>query len=278
MRINLSLNLENGDSVTPNYYYPLSMAIQDLLGFNTKEFKNYLRKIGFGHKSALYNIFSFALRFQDYTHSENQIVLKSSKANLLITAPLIDEYLNNQAEKIVNRKIEFGNSSCNSIFNIENVNILRNPDFKEKMKFSLFSPIVLCRISEVQGKNYQYFLRPGDQETNDLLTNNLKYKYRLIHKKPAPYGKVTLDWDRRYIDTHKRITKKISIMQNRDKGYDIIGIQAPFTIEGDPELIKVGYETGFGEKNSIGFGMAEGVRSNYIFKEDLELEQVEAFA
>lgn len=278
MRINLNLNLENCDCVTPNYYFPLSVAIQDLLGFKTDEFKNYLKKIGLGHKSSLYNIFSFALRFQDYTHTENKIILHNPKANLVITAPLIDEYLTGQTEKIIDKKIEFGNSCCYSIFNIENVSILRNPDFKEKMKFSLFSPIVLCRVSEVQGKNYQYFLRPGDQETNDLLTNNLKYKYRLLHNKPAPFGRVLLNWDRRYIDTHKRITKKISILQNKEKRYDIIGIQAPFTIEGDPELIKVGYETGFGEKNSIGFGMAEGIRSDYVFKDDLELEQPESLA
>ncbi|HEX2981917.1 MAG TPA: hypothetical protein VHO28_00085, partial [Ignavibacteriales bacterium] len=112
MRINLNLNLENCDCVTPNYYFPLSVAIQDLLGFKTDEFKNYLKKIGLGHKSSLYNIFSFALRFQDYTHTENKIILNNPKANLVITAPLIDEYLTGQAEKIIDKKIEFGNSSC----------------------------------------------------------------------------------------------------------------------------------------------------------------------
>jgi CRISPR-associated endoribonuclease Cas6 len=56
---------------------------------------------------------------------------------------------------------------------------------------------------------------------------------------------------------HRRVTKKITINENGRFPIDVIGIQAPFTIEGDPELIKVGYECGFGEKNSMGFGMAE---------------------
>lgn len=31
----------------------------------------------------------------------------------------------------------------------------------------------------------------------------------------------------------------------------------PITIEGNPELIKLAYESGLGEKNSMGFGMLE---------------------
>jgi CRISPR-associated endoribonuclease Cas6 len=32
---------------------------------------------------------------------------------------------------------------------------------------------------------------------------------------------------------------------------------APFTLKGDTELMKIGYEAGYGEKNSMGFGMAK---------------------
>jgi CRISPR-associated endoribonuclease Cas6 len=33
----------------------------------------------------------------------------------------------------------------------------------------------------------------------------------------------------------------------------------PITIEGNPELIRLAYESGLGEKNSMGFGMLEVV-------------------
>jgi CRISPR-associated endoribonuclease Cas6 len=34
------------------------------------------------------------------------------------------------------------------------------------------------------------------------------------------------------------------------------GWLAPFTVEGSKALIELGYETGFGSRNSMGFGMA----------------------
>jgi CRISPR/Cas system endoribonuclease Cas6 (RAMP superfamily) len=34
---------------------------------------------------------------------------------------------------------------------------------------------------------------------------------------------------------------------------------APFVVRGSVELIALGYEAGFGEKNSMGFGMVEVV-------------------
>ena len=41
------------------------------------------------------------------------------------------------------------------------------------------------------------------------------------------------------------------------KGTNIKAWQAPFTVTGDPTLIRLGWESGFGEANSKGFGMVE---------------------
>ena len=41
------------------------------------------------------------------------------------------------------------------------------------------------------------------------------------------------------------------------KGTKIRGVVAPFHVIGAPELIHIGYECGFGDKNSMGFGMVE---------------------
>jgi CRISPR-associated endoribonuclease Cas6 len=39
----------------------------------------------------------------------------------------------------------------------------------------------------------------------------------------------------------------------------IFAYLAPFTVEGDVELIRVGYECGFGDGNSKGLGMVESM-------------------
>ena len=38
----------------------------------------------------------------------------------------------------------------------------------------------------------------------------------------------------------------------------------PFQAEGSVELIKLGYQTGFGDKNSFGFGMVEVIESKLV--------------
>ena len=41
------------------------------------------------------------------------------------------------------------------------------------------------------------------------------------------------------------------------KGTNIIGFMAPFEVTGNPALIETGFEAGFGEKGSMGFGMVK---------------------
>jgi len=54
---------------------------------------------------------------------------------------------------------------------------------------------------------------------------------------------------------NKRTGKIIKNIQFKQT--NIIGFLAPFTVIGSPELIRVGYEAGFGEKGSMGFGMVK---------------------
>ena len=53
----------------------------------------------------------------------------------------------------------------------------------------------------------------------------------------------------------QKISKLITIKQGRSDETKVRGFMCPLTIEGNPELIKLAYESGLGEKNSLGFGM-----------------------
>jgi CRISPR-associated endoribonuclease Cas6 len=63
-------------------------------------------------------------------------------------------------------------------------------------------------------------------------------------------------WDRAYLDEAARRGRRASVLTDI-RGIKVRGWLAPFTIEGSPELIEIGYEAGFGARNSMGFGMAE---------------------
>lgn len=65
-----------------------------------------------------------------------------------------------------------------------------------------------------------------------------------------------MTFDQAYIDKRKgRVTRLVDF-----KGTKIRGVFAPFHVIGAPELIRIGYECGFGDKNSMGFGMVEILR------------------
>jgi CRISPR-associated endoribonuclease Cas6 len=263
VRLKIELQAKQTEKLPFNYHYQFSSAIYLLLKFGSPEFSEYLHNIGYKLNGKQYKLFTFSLSFENYTTTKNEIILKSPSIFLTVTSPKIDEFIKNFVIGSFERTffyISFGGDERKLL--IKNMELLPEPVIKEEMNFSLKSPLVLSTMKEYKGKISTYYIRPEDkEELNRILTNNLRNKFEILNQKTST-GCVELNWDENYLSKHNRITKKITINEHGLYPIDIIGIQAPFTITGDPELIKVGYECGFGEKNSMGFGMAEVVNGN----------------
>ena len=182
-------------------------------------------------------------------------------------------------------------------FLIERVETAKKPDFKETMRFTCLSPVTVSRIYEknregttaIAGNNLAtgllnendddifsdntelgcHYIRPWEEGFSEAIERNLIKKYRLVYgKDPDGYiknsgnfyenkgiskFKITIDND--YMNKKSgKITKKINF-----KNTEIIGFMSPFEVTGNPELIEIGYEAGFGEKGSIGCGCVKVV-------------------
>lgn len=263
LRLKLSLVTEIGSVLSPNYNYSLSSAIYNLLRFGSPEFSKFLHDIGFRQNGRVYKLFCFALKFEYMKIVDGMIKMISPKVSLYITSPLIDEFFKNFViGTFENQKMIIYSNYRNYEFRIQQMELIPPATFTNEMKFILYSPMVLStvRLSE-NGEKEQYYLRPNDNtEINRILTSNLKNKYKLLHQKEMDCDLLELAWDDEYLQKHQRVTKKITINESDKNSIDVIGIQAPFTLKGNPELIKVGYDCGFGEKNSMGFGLAEVVK------------------
>jgi CRISPR-associated endoribonuclease Cas6 len=99
------------------------------------------------------------------------------------------------------------------------------------------------------------------------LTDNLLFKYKTLYNENIRSGKLQITWDNNEIEqrlrTGKKLTAKLSI-EFGSKRNTILGSIVPFKIKGDKKLIKTGYECGFGDMNSLGFGMVDiGNEKNY---------------
>ena len=172
------------------------------------------------------------------------IVALDGKLNFLISSPhnyliqsMVEGYLD-ESEVIFK-----GNKLM-----VEQVELLKQPTFTKNMNFKTMSPVV-ARIKREDGKVRD--LNPGDLRFYTALQQNLLRKYNSFYDTydGDEYVKIVPD-----VDSVKR--KRITIEKNGNQTYHRAYLMR-FGMEADPQLVKFAYDCGFGEKNSMGFGMVE---------------------
>lgn len=268
VRVRLQIRLKAvNKELSFDYNYPLFASIYSLLRLGSEEFSSFLHDKGYKIESKTYKLYTFALRLENAIPLKDRFFLKSPFADLFISSPKIEEFIQafvmGSFEK---QTISIIDGSIRTGFQINSVEVLPEPEFTSGMNFSLLSPMVISTVAENNEKLQQYYFRYYDDiaEINRVLTNNLINKYRILNGKDTD-GAVRLEWDQDYINYQtgkgKKLTRKVTIHSHRHAATEVIGNVLPFRITGSSELIKTGYECGFGEKNSMGFGMAREVPS-----------------
>lgn len=136
---------------------------------------------------------------------------------------------------------------------IVDVTIPRTPQIQSEMAFRCLSPIVMSTVREYEGKPSTHYCLPDDPELSKLIGQNLIRKHEAIYGGRLKDVELGLQFDADYIRRRQgRVTRLVDF-----KGIKIRGILCPFRVSGSQELIQIGYECGFGDKNSTGFGMVE---------------------
>ncbi|MGE5679806.1 MAG: CRISPR-associated endoribonuclease Cas6, partial [Bacillota bacterium] len=210
-----------------------------------------------------FRLFTFALHFENVLHRSNKLHLRSNNAYLYISFPLIDEFIRlNVLESLQGKAINVLRKNPFAVFNINNIEVLDEPEFKEQMYFSLRSPVIISTRRKIKDVPTNYYLtfRDSSYDINRIITEDLKRKYNLVYNQDFPNPSVRLDWDRNFIEDRlankKKITAKLVFEINHRKN-TVVGNLAPFRLTGNPELIRIGYQTGFGFLNSFGFGLCD---------------------
>jgi len=118
----------------------------------------------------------------------------------------------------------------------------RNPSV-----FSTISPIIVRTVHEEKGKLRIHDLYPTDIKFYENLRSNLIKKYKKLYNE-----------ERENILFSKPFSTKFMRIQIKNT-YHRASLMV-FEAKGDRKLLMLGYETGFGEKNSMGFGMVKVVK------------------
>ncbi|KAF0149556.1 MAG: putative RAMP superfamily DNA repair protein [Ignavibacteria bacterium] len=265
----LILQLQTSDKYLPtNYNYYLSAAIYKLLKLGSPEFSEFLHTKGYELNGKKYKLFSYALRFERMRIDQSKITILDPAVKLYVSSPIVDDFIQNFVlGTFQTQQIEIADHSIRTKFGITQVESLPEVEFHDCNYFKLLSPLVLSTKRENRNELSQYFLRFNDDipEINRVFNLNLKHKYELIYKKQYDGTDLQLAWDDAYIakklKENKRLTKKVSILKDGIRPVEIIANEVPFSLSGNKQLIKVGYECGFGEKNSMGFGLTEAINN-----------------
>jgi CRISPR-associated endoribonuclease Cas6 len=131
-----------------------------------------------------------------------------------------------------------------SFLHVSQVEVLPAPSFSGTMTLATLSPIFVSTGQGVTTEKLQKrFLSPQNPDFARVLNDNLRRKSIALHGQPFE-GELHFEW----LDDPKSKLMRVSDLQIR-------GWMMRFRVTGPVELIQLGYDAGFGERNAQGFGM-----------------------
>lgn len=168
-----------------------------------------------------------------------------------VASPL-DELMQLFATGLISQgKIRIGDKAGGCEFEVSEIIELRAPQMRREAHFKTLSPLfVSVDESRADGSRTKQHLRADDRRFAEQIRTNLIRKYQALTGAEPPNSELHFQFDG---------PPKSQLVQYRETNHHCyIG---NFTVSGSTELIRLGWDCGFGEANSKGFGMAE-----YIFK------------
>ncbi len=252
MRIKITCDIGEGIHLPINYNYFLTGVIYQFLRESDPEYGHFLHQDGYKVEKRRFKLFTFSqLMAKPREIRGDQIHFRSPLTWYISSSQ--QPFLENFAAALMETGIlRIGGHKLR----VRDVEVLRQPRFGPQMTFRCLSPITMSTVRERYST--PYYCLPGDPQFSELVRQNLIRKYEAVYQQPPQEKSFAMTFDQAYIDKKEgRVTRLVDF-----KGTKIRGVVAPFHVIGTPELIRVGYECGFGDKNSIGFGMVEVARKN----------------
>ena len=237
MRLKINLRSPNNHLLIPyNYNHVLSAIIYRKI--------NDLDLAAKLHFSKDFKFFTFSqIYFEKWKYNRQGIVSLDGKLSFYVSSPndhLIKSLVEGHLE---NTEVDFKGSKLL----VEKIELLKKPEFENKMKMKTMSPVTASIKREIDNKLKIWDLGPGDERFYEGVQKNLINKYISF------YGDYNGDkWVKLKPDMKTAKKRRIEIKGDFHRGY-----MMNFEIEADPNLIEFAYGCGLGEKNSMGFGMIE---------------------
>ncbi|MCB1192325.1 MAG: CRISPR-associated endoribonuclease Cas6 [Leptospiraceae bacterium] len=261
MRLKLILELTGkGNRLPIHYQYEISTWIHSLLEKEDSKIAKYLRNIGYAIKDSniskegkKYKPFTFsALKIPQYHIESDRLFILSNQVELVISfgvekpiGPLV-------LGSFYSTRLRIGDSVSSVEFVISKIESLPDPVFSGVEAFQTVSPI--CVSFEYPEHKTPTYLSPLDDDFERFFFKNLLLKYKIVD----PYFEPQME-NLSFKLLNEPKSKIITFKANTREETRVTGFHFEFEIKAIKELIRFGYYSGFGEKNSSGFGYVEKI-------------------
>lgn len=255
MRFKLTLQINSVDGKTEipiNYQYPLQCAVYNILSKSDVEFTTHLHDHGYQYNGGkVHKLFAFSNLIVPHPG----IAIDKQRERLIIKPDMVYLYISFQPEKDTQHFIQgvFAQQSFRIYdrlseleFIIREVQVMQPLEYSPECVFNTISPV--C-ISLRNDRGLMDYLHPEHPLYETGILTGLLSRYRTITGK---------EYEGEAYCRLKVLSEPKSTLVNI-KGIRVRGFRYKFKIDLPKPLMQIAWESGLGEKGSMGFGMIEKV-------------------
>ena len=213
------------------------------------DYRSFLNEEGYILNNRRFKLFTFSrLEGQFKVERERKLIQFYPPFRLVISSA-IEQFITDLAQTLISAEFL---SLGKNVVEVSSITVVKDPQFTDRLQVKMISPMVAYSTENRDGRNFYRYYSPWEPRFSELVRENLKRKYLLIHgRQPEPEHFMIYPNGNREQDFYRII---------KFKGNPIKAWAGIYWLVGNPELIKVAYDTGLGSKNSQGLGCFEVVR------------------
>ncbi|MGH9844644.1 MAG: CRISPR-associated endoribonuclease Cas6 [Blastocatellia bacterium] len=254
MRVKITLQPLRENAALPLDNRPFAAVIYGLIGAADYEAAEFLHDVGIqavAHDRKRFKPFVFS-RLQQRgkrVHAGRQW-LAPGPVEWQIGSPIDELILMLLAGLSANPVIFIGDRESGAELSVQAARIITPPLFSSPMQFKTLSPIFAAVTAKTaEGLVVKHHLRAEDPRYSECLAKNLREKFRALTGEPADEDELSFAF------AGNPKSQLVQYAGANHKCYEGV-----FEVAGSLRLMSLGWECGFGESNSKGFGMAWAVR------------------
>lgn len=251
MRLTLKLYIDrfSGNMLPLNYHYELASAIYKIMSQYETEYATWLHECGYSSNGKKqFKLFNYTdLYIPKYLINGDRMEVLSDYACWEISFLLPEGIYNFIHGVLEGQCFRVADKISGINFRITDITLAPTPELKETMRFRAISPI--C-VSQLEPGKPPVYLSPEAIKYADAVLYGLLSRYEAAYGGPYT-GKAFCGFN--LLSVPKSVL--ITIKANTPQQTKVRGYRYDFEITLPIELMRLLYDCGIGEKNSMGFGM-----------------------